>query len=362
MDYSEIKSEIAQLKREEKYNQALDLLAKAIETLEKEIAPSGNRVSPWPFEQSAIIYRKLKQYDNEIETVRHYLRLANTIDKRGVKLARRLSKAYQNANRNTEELQNDPLLIYHGLIIDAETTGLATNDEIIELSLLSFTFNVVTGQIKVKNSYTSLNQPSRPIPASATKINGITNEMVKGHRLDRSKVNQLIKTSDFIIAHNAPFDRRFVTPLFPESNKVTWYCSMSGINWAQKGNQSRKLSDLLLAYKISLTPQTHRALDDVQATFELLCLKADGQEPLLLELLIGNPSGTSRKIEKTSSINIEVTKKGNRFSRRQLIIAGTVMLTLICLCCLLMIIIAEIGSTEDVRGPWHFVFSQLTIL
>lgn len=54
-------------------------------------------------------------------------------------------------------------------IIDTETTGLADNDEIIEISIINMRGDVLLD---------TLVKPTRLIPAAATAINNITNEMV----------------------------------------------------------------------------------------------------------------------------------------------------------------------------------------
>jgi DNA polymerase III subunit epsilon len=55
--------------------------------------------------------------------------------------------------------------------LDTETTGLDKQDEIVEIT-------IVDDEAKVL--FTSLVRPSQPIPPSATAINGITNDMIKG--------------------------------------------------------------------------------------------------------------------------------------------------------------------------------------
>lgn len=55
------------------------------------------------------------------------------------------------------------------LVIDTETTGLTYADEIIEIAVLNTSGSVLLH---------TLVKPSRPIPAAATEINNITDEMV----------------------------------------------------------------------------------------------------------------------------------------------------------------------------------------
>lgn len=63
---------------------------------------------------------------------------------------------------------------YNYIMFDIETTGLdAENDEIIELSAIKV-INGIPFQ-----SFDTLIKPTNPIPAFITKINGITNKMVK---------------------------------------------------------------------------------------------------------------------------------------------------------------------------------------
>ena len=53
--------------------------------------------------------------------------------------------------------------------IDTETTGLEKTDEIVEFSIVDFDGSIL---------YSSLVKPSKPIPTEASRIHGITNEMV----------------------------------------------------------------------------------------------------------------------------------------------------------------------------------------
>ena len=56
------------------------------------------------------------------------------------------------------------------LILDAETTGLGEDAEIVEITIID-----TTGKPLIN----TLVKPSTPIPAEATAIHGITNEMVR---------------------------------------------------------------------------------------------------------------------------------------------------------------------------------------
>lgn len=89
------------------------------------------------------------------------------------------------------------------IAVDVETTGLkVSTNEIIQLSAVYF-HNFVP--VKKFNTYI---KPTISIPADATAINGITNEMVAGapefYQIIDS-FNEFIKDYP-LVAHNAPFD------------------------------------------------------------------------------------------------------------------------------------------------------------
>lgn len=100
------------------------------------------------------------------------------------------------------------------VLVDTETTGLdQESDEVIELALLPFEYERDSGRIVAvdeRQALSGLREPSIPIPPEATKLHGITDDMVKGRRIDPDRVKAIIKPAHLIIAHNAAFDRPMV--------------------------------------------------------------------------------------------------------------------------------------------------------
>ena len=156
-----------------------------------------------------------------------------------------------------------------GAIVDVETTGFSPyRDEIVELCIVLFRINH-DGLAVIEEEYTGLREPVNGINAAAARVNGIGWADVRGRDLDHQRVTDLVRRADFIIAHNASFDRGFVTRLYPQIAGKHWYCSMSGIDWRSKGCPRRGLQDLLAWHGIK-PDRSHRASDDVRATLELL--------------------------------------------------------------------------------------------
>ena len=75
--YTEYVNEINKLKKENKINQAIDLLKDCIKALEAEAKIMNWSLAPWYYEQLAICYRKIKQKEHEINILEYYLNQKN---------------------------------------------------------------------------------------------------------------------------------------------------------------------------------------------------------------------------------------------------------------------------------------------
>lgn len=93
------------------------------------------------------------------------------------------------------------------IAFDLETTGtLAGIDRIVEIGAVRF----VNGE--PQDIYSTLVDPLVPIPEGATRVNGITNEMVTGKPLVEDCLESLTQFcgGDPMVAHNAAFDFQFL--------------------------------------------------------------------------------------------------------------------------------------------------------
>ena len=79
---------------------------------------------------------------------------------------------------------NSPKLV--AAVVDVETTGTDPNrDKIIQVGICLFEYERQSGRIyKVIGSWEWLQDPDISIPGEITKITGITDTMVAGHRID----------------------------------------------------------------------------------------------------------------------------------------------------------------------------------
>ena len=172
-----------------------------------------------------------------------------------------------------------------GIYLDVETTGMDANENnIIEIALVPFEFNIGGYIFKVLPAYDAFQDPGIPIPEEITRITGITDEMVAGQSIDLDKIAKMLSEAVIVIAHNARFDRAFCENLHDEFKNISWACSIADINWNEEGIEGVKLE--YLAYKYGFFYEGHRAEIDCFAALEILSktLPKSG-EPVLKRLL-----------------------------------------------------------------------------
>jgi DNA polymerase-3 subunit epsilon len=122
--------------------------------------------------------------------------------------------------------------------------------------------------------YDGLEDPGMPMPEEIIAITGITDEMLRGQRLDEAEVLRLMAGVDLVLAHNAGFDRPFVEARLPQFAALNWSCSFADIDWKQAGRGSAKLT--ALAQDLGLFYDAHRAEMDCHALLAVLTAALPG--------------------------------------------------------------------------------------
>jgi DNA polymerase-3 subunit epsilon len=175
----------------------------------------------------------------------------------------------------------------HIAVVDTETTGLyAASDRIIEVAIKLLAVDVNGLLLEELATYQGLQDPGMRIPLDAIAVHGITDAMVKGHRIDSLRVGELLGHADLIVAHNSGFDKGFVRQVIPHADTLLWGCSCRGIPWKSyyPGLWSTSLP-ILARYLKLRTGTAHRALGDVETTVNLLLHHGPHGEPHLAHLL-----------------------------------------------------------------------------
>jgi len=182
----------------------------------------------------------------------------------------RPSKRLQKMTEEMELMLGDPSVV----IVDTETTGLASNDEVIELSVIDTLGNVLFDR-RFKPS------PQTSIKASASAIHGITHRDVAECDMFSEYAEQVagLLEGKTVVAYNASFDKRVLIQtarasrnieairFFGHSMKV--YCMMESHSEAYGGQNSRyqSLQKAILQRRIpraaTLYKYAHKGLVDV---------------------------------------------------------------------------------------------------
>ena len=165
------------------------------------------------------------------------------------------------------------------LFVDCETTGFsAERDQVIELAMLPFTYALDDGRIAEvlhHEAQTHLADPGRPLDPEITALTGLTDDDVRGRRIDTDAASALIERSDLIVAHNARFDRPFFETVLPAAHDVPWACSMREVPWTAHGFPSAALHCLACTYGV-FAQRRHRALADCEVGVWLLAQTLPG--------------------------------------------------------------------------------------
>ena len=160
------------------------------------------------------------------------------------------------------------------VVLDTETTGLGSYDEIIEIALVNHQGNVI---------YESLVRPTIEIPPDSTRINRIFNEMVKSSPSWKEVWNQVqpLLSRKPVVIYNSEFDVRLMQQShriarIPWTNVFTPVCLMKLYaaflgEWNSYKNDFRFVT-LEKAGALSgiQLPNSHRATDDTLLAYALL--------------------------------------------------------------------------------------------
>ncbi len=182
--------------------------------------------------------------------------------------------ANQRSQRQNAILAARQVIGQNPVYLDTETTGLEKTDEIVEISIIDETGNVLLD---------SLVKPLQSIPASATRIHGITNAMVQkapAWPILWQQVRPLVLNKT-IVAYNSDFDYRLMMQSharyrLPWKDNLTFfdllklYSQFRG-DWDSVRRSWRyfSLEQAGRSANISL-PNAHRSTADTLLTRELL--------------------------------------------------------------------------------------------
>lgn len=182
----------------------------------------------------------------------------------------------------TPQQQAQQCLNRNCLVLDTETTGLDDKAEIIEIAVID-----ATGKVLLN----TLVKPSKPIPAEATAIHGITDEMVKDAPTWPEVNPQLCSliSGKTIAIYNAEYDLRLleqtdriwqVTPKISVIPQIVCamheYAEFYGQKSDRGGYKWQKLTAAAEQQGVIIEGTPHRALSDCLTTLGVIEAMAAG--------------------------------------------------------------------------------------
>jgi len=165
-------------------------------------------------------------------------------------------------------------------VVDIETSGGRSNiDKITEIAIYVHNGN------KIVNEFSTLINPETYIPPFITQLTGITNEMVADAPKFYEVAKQIVLLTEgcLFVAHNAPFDYKFIQSEFKRLGYDYQRETLCTVRMSRKvipGMGSYSLGNLCdnLGIKIN---NRHRAAGDAYATTQLLELLLERTNGLL---------------------------------------------------------------------------------
>ena len=156
--------------------------------------------------------------------------------------------------------------------VDVETTGLNHNEHAItEIGAILWDCEHGT-PVQFVNV---LVDPGHEIPAETVRLTGITQSLIQKHGVSKSMALEalipIIEKCDFVLAHNAPFDKGFISQLFAQNGLTmperTWIDSSVDVPYPETIS-TRKLVHLAAEHKF-VNPFAHRAVTDVLTMLQI---------------------------------------------------------------------------------------------
>ena len=153
-------------------------------------------------------------------------------------------------------------------IIDTETTGLdSTDDVIIELAVLLCFVDDAGELVGHFGPISWLADPGRELDPRISLITGLDSRQLEGQMINDEHAFGLLDRADLILAHNARFDAKFIERRYPDLAGRAWACSCSEIDWPELGFEGRSQSALLA--HLGWFSDAHRGKADVWSLFWL---------------------------------------------------------------------------------------------
>lgn len=230
---------------------------------------------------------------------------------------------YQSLNKTPQKKDNSKFLPDY-TVVDVETTGFNyRTDRIIQF-----------GAVKVRNhqivdTLSFLVNPGIPIPDEASKVNGITNEMVEGLPSFTEHIDEVLTFigSDTLLAHNAPFDKGFIEYQLGETLPNRWLDTLSYAKEYYPYSLNYKLGTLYKDLVQKEPENAHDALADCKMAakvFEAITEYAGDNGKLVHWQMIDNPVLYCYELPKREFVSSCAVSSDMPFYKKHVVFTGVI--------------------------------------
>ena len=183
-----------------------------------------------------------------------------------------------------------PLVQYETLIVfDVETTGLnCQQDRIIEFGAVKHSRKENGSDMLEELDILIRLADRRSLPPEIAGLTGITDELLREEGISEVQaaaqiVEMISSPNTLLVAYNAQFDLCFLYWLLHRNDLEGCLKQVMLLDaltvYRDRRPYPHRLSDAIAAYGIAVD-NTHRALDDAKATWELLCCMQEEEDEL----------------------------------------------------------------------------------
>lgn len=175
------------------------------------------------------------------------------------------------------------------IVLDTETTGFSPmKEEIIELAMLRVEKAGAGFQISREYDEFIRLSPGKELPPKITELTGISRKMLDTQGIAKEQAcaglsEMLMCSRPLVVAYNAQFDLCFLYYFLRRFGKAPVLGSIKMLDaltvYKDRRPYPHKLCDAIDAYGLK-GQNTHRAIDDTRATFELLCAMGEERDDL----------------------------------------------------------------------------------
>jgi DNA polymerase-3 subunit epsilon len=161
--------------------------------------------------------------------------------------------------------------------LDTETTGFEPGDHrMVEVAIILAEL-LADGKVRMITTYEQRLDPQRTIPPAASAVHHIFAADLIGcptWEFEAPTITDILKRADLIVAHNAPFDMRFIdhemARVGMKKLKTATFDTCGDARWATANGKSPTLGELCFALGVPYDPEAaHGALYDIKVM--MLC-------------------------------------------------------------------------------------------